>query len=268
MKGWILLHRSLSEHWLWQCNEPFDMRSAWIDLLFLANFKECKELYRGELVQRKRGEISCSQMWLADRWKWDRRKVSKFLKILEADNMVSIISTTQGTTITVENYSKYQFDGATDDATNVQRMYNECTTVCTHKNKGKESKKNAKEIYKGLSDELQSALKDFEEMRKRKNKPMTDRARTLLLNKLNSMADTDAEKIAILEQSTMNAWSSVYELKGRTNETERNNNFGTGNEERNRMGRSVHRSESEVPCFEDGTPIRSYGLAKGFSGND
>jgi hypothetical protein len=42
---------------------------------------------------------------------------------------------------------------------------------------------------------------------------ITVRAIELLLGKLSNMADTDEEKIALLEQSTANSWLSVYPLK-------------------------------------------------------
>ena len=42
---------------------------------------------------------------------------------------------------------------------------------------------------------------------------MTDRAITLMINKLNKMTDNNGEKILILEQSIMNGWKSVYSLK-------------------------------------------------------
>lgn len=117
MSGWIALHRSLMEHWLWKSKEPFDKRSAWVDLLLLATHTDNKELYKGNLVTRKRGEICCSMLWLAERWRWDRKKVKQFLSLLESDGMLSVNSTRQGTTLTIENYSKWQNYMPTDDTT-------------------------------------------------------------------------------------------------------------------------------------------------------
>ena len=56
MKGWIKLHRTLQLHWLWNTEKPFDKRSAWIDLLLLANHEDGKTLFDNELVVVKRGE--------------------------------------------------------------------------------------------------------------------------------------------------------------------------------------------------------------------
>lgn len=123
-RGWIALHRSIQKNWLWNDHEPFDRRSAWIDLLLLATHTDNKEFYHGRVEQRKRGEVCCSILWLAERWSWSRGKVERFLKTLSRDGMCAINSTTNGTIITIENYSKYQnvraTDKATDKATNEQ----------------------------------------------------------------------------------------------------------------------------------------------------
>jgi len=61
--------------------------------------------------------------------------------------------------------------------------------------------------------ELRQRLKDFLEMRKAIKKPMTDRAKKELLAKLDKLASTDEEKIAILDQSIFNSWQGVFALK-------------------------------------------------------
>jgi hypothetical protein len=38
---------------------------------------------------------------------------------------------------------------------------------------------------------------------------------TMLLNKLDKLADTEERKIAILEQSILNCWQDIYELKNK-----------------------------------------------------
>lgn len=123
-KGWIKLHRSLQNHWLWNSKEPFDKRSAWIDLLMLANFTDLKVMRKGKLTSRSRGEVNTSMEWLAERWVWDRRTVKRFLKTLEGDGMVSLHSTTDGTTVTIEKYDFFQSQSTSDGTA-------ECTTQCT-----------------------------------------------------------------------------------------------------------------------------------------
>lgn len=64
------------------------------------------------------------------------------------------------------------------------------------------------------SPELSEALKAFEEHRKKLRKPMTDYAKKLLLGKLEKLGKTDAEKVAVLNQSIENGWQGVFPLGG------------------------------------------------------
>lgn len=119
-KGWIRLDRSIIDHWLWN-DKPFDKARAWIDLLLLANHEDTKTIYRGELIVCKRGDVCRSVSWLADRWGWTRKTARGFLSALESDGMVSVKCTTNRTTVTIENYGKYQGVGTTKYPTKVQR---------------------------------------------------------------------------------------------------------------------------------------------------
>ena len=84
----------------------------------MANYENKKIPYKGEVILCERGAVNLSVLSLAERWGWDRRKVRRFLKLLESDGMCTLNSTTHRTTITIENYGKYQDYGATDGTTN------------------------------------------------------------------------------------------------------------------------------------------------------
>lgn len=116
-KGWIALHRSLLDHYLWE-DKPFSKGQAWIDLLLIANYEDKKAIRQGEFITYRRGSVNRSIHSLAERWGWDKRKVKRFLMALESDGMVSVNSTTRGTTITIEKYSVYQSGGTTDSTSN------------------------------------------------------------------------------------------------------------------------------------------------------
>ncbi len=65
-----------------------------------------------------------------------------------------------------------------------------------------------------IKSNLEIALIDFEEMRKKIKKPLTERAKELVLKKLETMSGGDTDcKIKILEQSIMNCWQGIFELK-------------------------------------------------------
>ena len=114
-KGWICLYRQIQECWVWT-DKPFSKGQAWIDLLLLANHRPKKISIDGIPVTIERGQFHTSTVKLADRWGWDRRKVSRFLDVLEGDSMLTQRRTSNGTTISLENYEVYQ-DGGTADGT-------------------------------------------------------------------------------------------------------------------------------------------------------
>ena len=108
-QGWVSIHRSIYDNWIWNDKEQFDKRSAWIDLLLMVNHEDKKVLIDGELKIIKRGQRITSINKLAKRWRWSRKKVTNFLQTLEEDDMI-ILKKEQGkyTTITIVNYSFYQ----------------------------------------------------------------------------------------------------------------------------------------------------------------
>lgn len=80
---------------------------------------------------------------------------------------------------------------------------------------GKEKKtKVSQEKYFVENEKLNAAILDFIEFRKNIKNPMTERAVKLLINKLNDLAANDEQKqIAMLEQSILAGWKSVYPLQ-------------------------------------------------------
>ena len=145
-QGYIKLDRSLQNNWIWQ-EKPFSKGQAWVDLIMLANHKDKKELHGGKIVEYKRGVVNRSISYLADKWGWDRRKVSRFLSVLESDRMVFVNGTTHGTTITVVNYDNFQghgtANGTTHGTTDAQVMVQPMRT-----NNNVKNDKNEKNIYR------------------------------------------------------------------------------------------------------------------------
>ena len=63
-------------------------------------------------------------------------------------------------------------------------------------------------------EELKEALEDFEEMRKKIKKPLTDRAKKGIIKKLYELSGGNASiAVEILDNSIMNSWQGVFELK-------------------------------------------------------
>lgn len=107
-KGWIKLHRSLQDCWVWLADEPFDKRSAWVDLLLSANHKEVKMMFNGNLITIERGQILTSIRKLSEKWKWSYDKTRRFLQLIEKDGMVLKESDNFRTLITVVKYDVFQ----------------------------------------------------------------------------------------------------------------------------------------------------------------
>ena len=63
------------------------------------------------------------------------------------------------------------------------------------------------------SEELESSIRDFIDMRKTIKKPMTTKALELLIKNLDKLTNLEEEKIAILNQSIERGWQTVYPLK-------------------------------------------------------
>ena len=106
--GWISLYRSVRDHWIWTHDKTFDYAHAWIDLLLDVNHEERKVIIEGRPVIIGRGQKWTSIRTLAERWGWSRNKVQRFLSVLQADGMLNLERTENGTLLTVVKYDDFQ----------------------------------------------------------------------------------------------------------------------------------------------------------------
>lgn len=121
--GWIKLHRQIVDNWIW---EDADMFKAWIDILLMVNHEDKKIYVNGKLTTIHRGEKLTSITKLSERWRWSKRRVMRFLDLLEEDEMCTTERTTYGTTLKVVNYAEYQ------GFTTPKRNTVDTTNVTTH----------------------------------------------------------------------------------------------------------------------------------------
>lgn len=105
MNGWIKIHKSLSQHWIW--SDPFALR-AWLDLLICANYEDKKILFDGQLITVQRGQLITSVRKLSQKWGCSKERTRRILKLLEKDEMVHIDTNTRRTLLTIVNYGFYQ----------------------------------------------------------------------------------------------------------------------------------------------------------------
>lgn len=107
-KGWIKLHRKILDCSIWNSREPFDKRSAWIDILLSASHKDLNLMIGGIDEKIPRGSFMFSIEKLCDRWGWSRNRVKRFLALLEREQMIETKRTNKGTLISVLNYNAFQ----------------------------------------------------------------------------------------------------------------------------------------------------------------
>ena len=70
-------------------------------------------------------------------------------------------------------------------------------------------------MYYPTDELLNQAFADYVDMRKQIKSPMTDRAVQLAMSNLEKLSGGDNDKaIRILNQSVMNSWKGLFELKG------------------------------------------------------
>lgn len=108
MKGYIKLHREIEDHWLWL--NPQHLR-AWLYLLFEAAW-EPKTIPWGknETVTLRRGQLATTTRKLMGRWGYYAEATLDFLKVLEAQGMITRETSSKMTIITIVNYDKYQVE--------------------------------------------------------------------------------------------------------------------------------------------------------------
>jgi hypothetical protein len=123
MCGWIKLHRSIKDHWLYTEDRVFSKFEAWNDILLTVNFADAKQVIKGKIYNIKRGESTMSLETWAKRWNWDKSKVRRFLTLLQSDGMIVVNSDNITTHLSVCNYASYQ-DERNANETQVKRKRN------------------------------------------------------------------------------------------------------------------------------------------------
>lgn len=121
-KGWIKVYRQLQSNPIWTSSEPFDRRSAWIDLLLMVNHEQrTLQLRNGNYITIEAGQCFTSVAHLANRWHWSPNKVRRYLHTLSEQDMCTQSGTPSGTLLTLIKYDNFQSgrraDGTTDGTT-------------------------------------------------------------------------------------------------------------------------------------------------------
>lgn len=227
MEGWIKVHRKLVD---WEWYNDINVKVVFLHLLLTANHKE--KQWKGQTILR--GQKLTSIEHLADDVGLTIQQTRTALKKLKSTHEITIKTTNKNTLITIEKFNNYQFETDEDNKQNNKQFNNLITNnqqtnnkqITTNKNEKNDNNDNIKKeknkkrktfeevlAENNCSEELESSIRDFIDMRKTIKKPMTSKALELLFKNLEKLTNLEEEKIAILNQSIEHGWQTVYPLK-------------------------------------------------------
>lgn len=161
MSGWIKIHRSIQDHWLYTEKRVFSRFEAWNDILLTVNYSDAQTLIKGKLYNVKRGESILSLDSWAKRWGWEKSSVRRFLKLLENESMVVLVSDNVTTRLTVCKYESYQDERNADETRKkFKRNSNEIQTTPI-KEEEEEQEEKRKVFIKPTIQEVQEYMQEI-----------------------------------------------------------------------------------------------------------
>ena len=230
------------------------LNKATIDTLFdLDNCSDCIALYvfyYKTAKWQKTNIIKANDEYIKKSLKWGTKKILTTKQALKEAGLIDIVQRRkdgkiegwyikisyivkqkkiEDIKITVEdidlsnNYQNQQVDKATSgfQETNALKEYIKCLKKEIEMLKKERKKETSydKIINSMVEDEeVKNSIYEFIEMRNLIKKPMTDRALTMLINKLEKLSSDKDIQIKILEKSILKNWTDIYELKGDNND--------------------------------------------------
>jgi predicted peptidase len=205
--SWIKLHRKFLE---WEWFETPEMVKLFIYILLKVNFRGKK--WKG--ISVKRGQLITGRKQLSNDLNMSEQKIRTCMNKLKSTNEITIKTTNKYSVITVTNYDSYNVLNDSKQPTNNQQPNQQTTNKQpTNNQQLTTTKNNKKEKNVKNKNEFDLIFDEFSKMRVKIRKPLTDKARELILGKLDKLANDEKTKIKILEQSIMNSWQGVFPLK-------------------------------------------------------
>lgn len=157
MKGWINLHRDITNHWIWHNPRHFRW---WILLLLMAQWKPRKVIFGKTSVQLQRGQICTTIRFLARQMDACSHTTITFLNSLEEAEMIHRVSTSQMTIITITNYDKYQLNETTKKSKKERKTQHKMQQIKEDNNNKEENNNssiNTREEELKFIDEIESS---------------------------------------------------------------------------------------------------------------
>lgn len=108
-RGVFAVDRGVFDHAVLQeRSRPYCKVKAWMWLVAEAAWKPMSVRVSGQWVRLERGELAHSVRFMADKWKWSKSRVHRFLIDLENESMIGTAAKTGITVISISKYDDYQ----------------------------------------------------------------------------------------------------------------------------------------------------------------
>lgn len=191
--------------------------------------KDKAKLLYGEILalSNKKGYCYANNNYFAKLYGVSTTTISLLIKeLVDAGHITSVLIYKEGTKEILNRYLRILKEGYLRNLKEgIKENLKDNNTSINNININKVSKKEVKSYEEILSDfslseRLTNCIMDFIQMRKFIKKPLTNRGLELMINKLRKMTPDEDKQIKILEQSIMNNWQDIFELKENEVETD------------------------------------------------
>jgi hypothetical protein len=159
-RGYFALWRKIEDHPFYKEPREFSKLEAWIDILKDAQHaREPQEvIIKMRLLTRNYGECLKSVTEWADKWKWSRSKVFRYLKLLKKMKQIDFKSETVTTRITVINYEHY--DPRRNDCDTQVKHGRNASETRPNTNNNDKNEKNEKNVYEVVNTTSSETISD------------------------------------------------------------------------------------------------------------
>lgn len=149
--GWIKLHNKILENPI-ICKDTEHL-ALWVWILLKANHADRDELFAGQRVTIKRGQVKTTIKSISSELHIDESKVRRILKKFKSDKQIDEQTTSRNTFISLTNWDRYQKSDEQNDelVTNKRRASDE---QITNKRQLNDAKNNCKIEASKLFEEL------------------------------------------------------------------------------------------------------------------
>ncbi len=157
MEGYISLHRSILNHWLFNDSEKLKW---WIDMLFMACYEDKEVRVGSQIIKLKRGQFIASISFMCNRWNRSKNMIISFQNLLITEKMITKESKGNVSVITICNFDRYQAKDNLLDSANgsISTNYNDCDVAVEDNPRDNLFENSRDNLKDNLKDNLQSNL--------------------------------------------------------------------------------------------------------------